>query len=292
MKPAPFEYLAPESFSEALVALAKHAPEAKILAGGQSLMPLLNFRLLKPSILIDLNRIRELGYIKEVPEGLLIGTMTRQSSVERSQLVKERCPLLTEAMKHIGHVAIRHRGTIGGSLVHGDPAAELPSVALALEAKFTVVGRSGDRTIPADEFFIDYLTTAVGPEEILKETIFPSPPPSTGYAVEEFVRRHGDFALAGVTAVVELDQEGKIADSRLALFGVAPTAVRARKTEAALRGERPSLDLFRAAASLLDDVIDPPSDIHASSEYRRKVAAVLTVRALERAVSRCQMRPA
>lgn len=290
MKPAPFEYVAPESLEEALKALKRSGPEAKILAGGQSLMPLCNLRLIKPRVVIDLNCVSKLNVINEVSGGLSIGAMTRQSSVERSQVVKERCPVLSEAIKYIGHVAIRHRGTMGGSLAHADPAAELPAVALALDAKFEVIRNGASRIIPAEDFFIDYLTTALGPDEILKEIIFPALRPSSGYAVEEIARRHGDFAIAGVAAIVDLDGDNKITDARIALFGVAPTAVRARRAEAALKGQRPDPNVIRDATALIEDALDPPSDIHASSAYRKHVAAVLTVRALERAVRLCQKR--
>lgn len=290
MKPAPFEYVQPESLEEALKVLQRSGPEAKLLAGGQSLMPLCNLRLIKPRVVIDLNLVPKLNVVKEVSGTLSIGAMARQSSVERSQAVRERCPILAEAIKWIGHAAIRHRGTIGGSLVHADPAAELPAVALALDAKFKVVRERKSRTIPATKFFVDYLTTALAPEEILKEILFPPLRPCSGYAVEEIARRHGDFAIAGVAAVVDLDSDNKIADARIALFGVASTAVRARRAEAALKGQKPDRNVVRDAAALLDDAMDPPSDIHASSAYRRRAAAVLMVRALEKAVHLCQER--
>jgi len=289
LKPAPFEYVAPHSVEEALAALQQSIPDARILAGGQSLMPLLNLRLTKPKILIDLNGISGLEGIRETAEGLSIGAMTRQRRVERDS-VRERCPILAEAIRHIGHVAIRHRGTIGGSLVHADPAAELPAVALALDAKFEVARDGIDRTIPAEEFFIDYLTTALAPDEILREIVFPIVRPSSGYALEEVTRRHGDFAIAGVVAIVELDDAGKIVDTRLALFGVAPTAVRARKAERALIGREPNADAMLDAAALVEDFLDPPGDIHASSAYRKHVAAVLTARVLKRAVQVCRDR--
>jgi carbon-monoxide dehydrogenase medium subunit len=288
LKPAPFEYVAPHSVEEALAALEQSMPDGRILAGGQSLMPLLNLRLTKPKILVDLNGISGLDGVRETAEGLSIGAMTRQHSVERAALVRERCPILAEAIRHIGHVAIRHRGTIGGSLVHADPAAELPAVALALDAKFEVARDGIDRTIRAEEFFIDYLTTALAPDEILREIVFPIVRPSSGYALEEVTRRHGDFAIAGVVAIVDLDDAGKIADARVALFGVAPTAVRARKVESALIGQEPNA--IPDAAALIEDFLDPPGDIHASSAYRKHVAAVLTARVLKRAVQVCRDR--
>jgi CO/xanthine dehydrogenase FAD-binding subunit len=288
LKPAPFEYVAPHSVEEALAALRQNIPDGRILAGGQSLMPLLNLRLTKPKILVDLNGISGLDGIRETAGSISIGAMTRQRRVERASLVQERCPILAEAIRHIGHVAIRHRGTIGGSLVHADPAAELPAVALALEAKFEVARDGIDRTIPAEEFFIDYLTTALAPDEILRQIVFPIVRPSSGYALEEVTRRHGDFAIAGVVAIVDVDDVGKIADARVALFGVAPTPARARKVEGALIGREPNA--IPDAAALVEDFLDPPGDIHASSAYRKHAAAVLTARALKRAVQVCRDR--
>jgi carbon-monoxide dehydrogenase medium subunit len=273
-----------------LAALRQNGLDAKILAGGQSLVPLLNLRLTRPRILVDLNGISGLDRIRETAEGLTIGAMTRQSRVERSSIVQEQCPLLAEAIRHIGHLAIRHRGTIGGSLAHADPAAELPAVALALDAKFEVLADGMVRTIRADEFFIDYLTTALRPNEILSEVIFPVLQPPSGYAVEEIARRHGDFAVAGVVVIVDLDGDGKILALRIALFGVAPTAVRARAVEQALIGQQPNDDLIRDAAALLGDALDPPTDIRASSAYRKGAAAVLTTRALTKALQLCHTR--
>ena len=290
MKPAPFEYVAPESVEEALAALQQNNPDGKILAGGQSLLPLLNLRLTKPKLLVDLNGISGLDGIREMPEGLAIGAMTRQSKLEHSLLVRQRCPLLAEAIRYIGHVAIRHRGTIGGSLAHADPAAELPALALALDAKFAIAGRGTDRVISAEEFFLDFLTTALAPDEILRQIVFPIIRPSSGYALEEIARRHGDFAIAGVVVIVDLDDAGKIAEARVALFGLAPTPVRARQAERALIGreldERAMLD----AAVLLEEVLEPPGDIRASSAYRKHAAAVLLSRALKRAVQVCHTR--
>lgn len=253
-------------------------------------MPLLNLRLVRPKILIDLNGISGLDVIRETQEGLKIGATARQSRVERSAIVQEKCPLLAEAIRHIGHLAIRHRGTIGGSLVHADPAAELPAVALALDATFVAWGDGMGRKVRAGEFFIDYLTTAVRPDEILREIVFPVPKPSSGYAVEEIARRHGDFAVAGVVAIVDLDVNGKIIDPRIALFGVAPTAVRAPVVEKALAGQQPNVKLINDAAALLDDTLDPPGDIRASSAYRKRAAEVCTARALIKALQLCHTR--
>lgn len=290
MKPAPFEYVAAESVEEALAALQQNNPDGKILAGGQSLLPLLNLRLTKPKLLVDLNGISGLDGIHETPEGLAIGAMTRQSKLEHSLLVRQRCPLLAEAIRYIGHVAIRHRGTIGGSLAHADPAAELPALALALDAKFAIAGRGTDRVISAEEFFLDFLTTALAPDEILRQIVFPIIRPSSGYALEEIARRHGDFAIAGVVVIVDLDDAGKIAEARVALFGLAPTPVRARQAERALVGRELDDRAMLDAAVLLEEVLEPPGDIRASSAYRKHAAAVLLSRALKRAVQVCHTR--
>ncbi len=292
MKPAPFEYLAPRSLDEALAALRERMPDGKILAGGQSLMPLLNMRLARPKVLVDLNAISGLDEVRETSEGIAIGAMARQSRVERSPTVRQRCPVLAEAIRHIGHVAIRHRGTVGGSLAHADPAAELPALALALDAKFKTAQSERSRLIPAAEFYTDFLTTALEPDEILREMVFPVLPPSAGYAVEEIARRHGDFAIAGVAAVVDLDDAGNIAAARIALFGVAPTPARARAAERSLIGQQPSDNAFRDAAALIEEVLDPPADLRASSAYRKHAAKILTARALKRAVERCRARRA
>lgn len=288
MKPAPFEYLAVRAIEEASAALRQNGADAKLLAGGQSLVPLLNFRLIKPKLLIDLNGIEGFDSVHEIPGGLSIGALARQSYLERSPLINERWPVLAEAVRHIGHVAIRHRGTIGGSLVHADPAAELPAVALALDANFHAVRDGAVRTIAAAEFFVDYLTTGLAPDEILERVVFSDKGRSWGYAVEEITRRHGDFAIAGVVAMVDCDERDKIADVRVALFGVAPTAVRARRFEAALRDQTAAANVIDDTLELLDEVLDPISDMHASAAYRKRVARVLTARALSKAAQRCR----
>ena len=290
MKPAPFEYLAPRNFDEALAALHENMADAKILAGGQSLMPLLNLRLARTKVLIDLNAVSGFDGIRETPAGIAIDAMARQSEVERSTLVRRTCPVLAEAIRHIGHVAIRHRGTVGGSLVHADPAAELPALALALDAKFETAQRGTNRVIAAEDFYTDFLTTALAPDEILRQIVFPVLRPSAGYAVEEIARRHGDFAIAGVVVIMDLADSGKIAEARIALFGVAPMPVRARTAERSLIAQEPNDHALRDAAALLEEVLDPSADVRASSAYRKHAAAVLTARALSRAVQRCRAR--
>lgn len=284
MKPAPFEYLAPRTVEEALAALQRSSPDGKLLAGGQSLLPLLNLRLARPKVLIDLNAIPTDGGIRETAQSLAVDALTRQSAVERSSLVRERCPILAEAMRHIGHAAIRHRGTIGGSLAHGDPAAELPAVALALDAKFEIARPGGARVVAADEFFLDYLTTALEPDEMLRQISFPVLDSFTGYGLEEIARRHGDFAIAGVVAIVNLDDAGKVAEARIALFALAPTPVRARKAESSLIGREPDDQVIGGAAALVREVLDPASDTRASAAYRKHAAEILTARALKKAV--------
>lgn len=286
MKPAPFEYFAPTSVAEALALLAQHADDAKPLAGGQSLVPLMNFRLARPGVVVDLNRIPELQYIRAHDGGLAIGAMTRQRAAERDPLVRGRCPLLAEALPLVGHLAIRTRGTIGGSLAHADPAAELPAVAAALDAELVVRGPSGERVLKPDAFFLTYLTTTLEPTELLVEVRLPPWPSGAGWAFEELSRRHGDFAIVGVAAVLQLDQRGQVADTRLACIGAAPTPARARAAEEALRGQPATAESFRAAAELVVAALDPQSDVHASAEYRREVAKVLARRALQAALAR------
>jgi len=287
MKPAPFAYYDPSTLEEAVSLLEAQGGEAKLIAGGQSLVPLLNMRLARPTAVIDLNRIDGLSYIREEGGRLAIGAMTRQREIERSELVQRRQPLLHAATKLIAHPQIRNRGTIGGSLAHADPAAEYPALALALDAELRVLGPNGQRAIAAADFFVTYLTTALEPSEVVTEVRLPALPERTGWSVLELSRRHGDFALAGVGTTLTLAAAGSIEDARVVLFGVAATPLRATAAEAMLRGERPTEALFaeagRAAAAAVEDAL---SDIHASAEYRRHLVSVLTKRALTEASSR------
>jgi len=281
----------PTSLEEALSALAEHGPDAKVLAGGQSLIPMMSLRLAQPAVLIDLNRVPELSGISADGSGLRIGSMTRHRAAERSGLVAERVPLMAEAMPFIGHAAIRSRGTIGGSLAHADPAAELPAVALATEAGLIARSlRGGERTIPAGEFFEGYFTTVLQDDEILCAVEVPPAPPATGFAVVEIARRHGDFALVGVMAALTIDQE-RITRARLALINVAERPVRAERAEAALVGAAPGPSAWAAAAGEASAEIDPSGDLHASPAYRRKVAGVCVRRALETAARRAVAGP-
>jgi CO/xanthine dehydrogenase FAD-binding subunit len=286
MKPAPFEYFQPRSVAEALALLAEHGGDAKPLAGGQSLIPAMNFRLATPSVLVDLNAIGELAYIRD-GEALRLGGMARQRAVERSFIVAKRAPLLTETMPFVAHAAIRNRGTVGGSLAHADPAAELPAVMLALNARFALRSRRGLRTVSAGDFFVGLFATALEPGELLTEIEIPKPGERSGYAFQEVSRRRGDFALVGAAAAVSLDRQGRCASARIALLSVGDRPMLAEHASAVLNGQPPSAELIRAAAdaAAVKD-IDPSSDIHASAKYRRHLARVLTRRVLTRAFER------
>jgi aerobic carbon-monoxide dehydrogenase medium subunit len=288
MKPPKFEYLAPASLDEALAALAEHGDSAKVLAGGQSLVPLLNFRLVRPAYLIDLNEIPGLAYVRPRDGHMAIGALTRQRALETSALVRERVPLLADAMPQIGHVQIRNRGTIGGSLAHADPAGELPAVVAALDGELVARSTRGERVLRADEFFVAYLTTALDPTELLVEVRLPVAPPRTGTAFVEVSRRHGDFALVGVAASLTLDDLGACARCAIALTGVGPVPVVARAAARRLVGERPTENALAEAGRLAAADLRPDGDLHASSEYRRHVAGVLTRRALARALERAR----
>jgi CO/xanthine dehydrogenase FAD-binding subunit len=265
---------------ETLALLAEHGEDAKVLAGGQSLVPLLNMRLARPARLIDLNRVPELAYLEAENGMLRIGAMTRQRQVEQSAAVAKRWPLLPKSINYIGHSQIRNRGTIGGSLAHADPAAELPAVMAALDAEFVIRGPGGERSVGADEFFLTYLTTCLGPDELLVELRVPAPPSGARPAFQEVSRRHGDFALAGCAGQVALDGQGVCTQARIALFGVGPGPYRAREAEAMLEGERPTEALVREVGERAAQDLEPDGDLHASAEYRKEVAAVMVRRAL------------
>jgi carbon-monoxide dehydrogenase medium subunit len=280
MKPAAFEYFRPQSLGEALSVLAEHGGDAKPLAGGQSLIPAMNFRLATPSVLVDLNAVGELSYIRDDSGDVRIGGMTRQRAVERSALVSARVPLMAETMPYIAHPAIRNRGTIGGSLAHADPAAELPAVMLALKARLMVSSQSGTREVPADEFFVGLFSTAIQTGELLTEIRIPPPRARSGFAFQELSRRHGDFALVG-----------QCAEARIALVSVGDTPMLAVQAAMALTGQKPSAAAIHAAGdAAASRDIDPSSDIHASARYRRHLASVLTRRALERAFERATVK--
>jgi carbon-monoxide dehydrogenase medium subunit len=282
MKLPPVEYEAPTTVAEALDLLAEYSDEASVLAGGQSLIPLLALRLARPAVLIDINGIAELSGVSATDGWVTIGATTREYVAEESETVAEAVPLLAAALPMIGHEAIRSRGTIGGSLAHADPAAELPAVARALDAQFVVRGPSGERVVPAAEWFEGYLTTSRGPDELLTQVRFPAARPGTGTSFGEVARRHGDFAIVGLAVSLTLS-EGAISDARLTFAGMSDVPTRATDAEDLLVGEKPSAELFEEAARRAIGDIDPPADLHGSSDYRKKIAAALVRRGLREA---------
>ncbi len=282
MKLPPFDYEAPATVSEAVELLAEHGDEASVLAGGQSLIPLLALRLARPAVLIDINGVEELSGVSAADGWMAIGAMTREYAAEESQSVADAVPLLAAALPFIGHEAIRSRGTIGGSMAHADPAAELPAVALALDAELVVRGPSGERAVPAAEWFEGYLMTSRSPDELLVEVRFPTAGRGTGVSFQEVARRHGDFAIVGLAASLTLSG-GVISDARLAFAGLSDVPVRAGAAEDLLIGEMPSAELFDEAARSATADADPPGDLHGSSDYRRTVAAALVRRGLRAA---------
>jgi carbon-monoxide dehydrogenase medium subunit len=288
MKPAPFQYYAPTSVEEALAHLAQHGWDAKVLAGGQSLVPMMNFRLAQPSVLVDLNNVGELFYIQAARDGgLELGAMTRQRQVERDPLVAERAPLIHNVMPKVAYPQIRSRGTFGGSIAHADPSAELVAASVALRGRFRLRSKKGERWVPADEFFVGLFTTVLEPEELLVEVALPPMPPRSGWSFLEVARRHHDFALVGVTAVVSLDKQGRCEETRLVYFSVGDGPVEAHQAAEILKGQEPTPESIREAAETAGDKdLDPNSDINASAEYRRHLAKVLGRRALLQAFER------
>lgn len=289
MKPAPFDYCAPTDLAAALDLLAQHGDEAKVLAGGQSLMPLMNMRLARPQVIVDINRITELEYVSQTPEGgFVIGALTRQRALERSSVAREHNPLLAAALPLIGHFQIRNRGTIGGSLVHADPAAELPALSLALEAELVLKSAAQERVVRAEDFFLSYLTTAIEPEEMLTEIRLPAWQTGWGWDVQEVCRREGDFALVGAVSLLQVDDNGACQAVRLTLFGVGGTPVRVRRAEEILRGQRIDDEALAEVAKVVAEELDPESDIHASAAYRKEVGGVMARRTLAKALSRAK----
>jgi len=282
MKLPPVEYEAPTTVADAIDVLTEYLDEASVLAGGQSLIPLLALRLARPAVLVDVNGVDELSGVSTTDGWVAIGAMTREYVAEKSGTVADSVPLLAAALPLIGHEAIRSRGTIGGSLAHADPAAELPAVAMALDAEFVVRGPAGERVIPAAQWFEGYLTTSRRPDELLVEVRFPAARRGTGVSFQEVARRHGDFAIVGLAASLVLSGE-VISDARLAFAGVSDVPVRASAAEDLLVGERPSTELFDEAARRATEDLDPPADLHGSSDYRKTVAAAVVRRGLRAA---------
>ena len=283
MKPAKFEYHAPESIADVAALLAEYGDDAKVLAGGQSLVPMLNMRLTRFEHIVDLNRVGELQGIERGNGTLTIKAMTRQATAERDPQV-DAVPLLAQAIPQIGHFQIRNRGTVGGSIAHADPASELPAVALALDAELEIAGSGGGRRESAADFFIGTWTTSLGDDELLAAVHFPVWEGRTGFVVDEVARRAGDFALTGVVCGVQLDDAGAVGRSAIAFFGMSPTPVRGRQGEAALNGSTPGDADLREIAQLAVADCEPSDDVHASAEYRKHVGAHLVERALDRAL--------
>ena len=279
MKPASFDYIAADSLDMAVAALAAAGADAKIIAGGQSLVPMLNFRLLRPSILVDINRIPGLAFIAETENDIRVGALTRHHQLETSPVIARHLPVLSCAMTHVAHLAIRNRGTIGGSLSHGDPAAELPMLALLLDAELHIASASAKRTVAARDFFLDALTVDLAGGDIVTEIALPKLPPQTGWGFAEVARRRGDFALAAVAVILTV-VAGAIAQARIDLTGVGPTALRAAAAEALLVGHALEPDQTSRAIDGVRAAIEPETDLHASADYRRHLAGVLTGRAL------------
>jgi carbon-monoxide dehydrogenase medium subunit len=278
VKPAPFKYAKAGSVEEATALLDEHGDDVKVLAGGQSLIPLMNMRLARPEVLIDINGIESLAGI-ELNGGLTIGATTRHAEVIRSGEVQRFAPIIGEAMRHVGHVGIRSRGTFGGSVAHADPASEIPTIVLALDAELTVAGLGGERTVAAEDYFVSTFTTEMEDNELLTAVRFPYPLDHAVWSFHEVARRHGDFALVGVAAIAEIDDAGVCTRARIALSGVADVPVRIKAAEQLLVGSAIG-DVAEEAGRLAEREIDPGADFHASAEYRKEVARALVTRAL------------
>lgn len=286
MKPAQFEYDDPQTEDEALDLLARHGDDCKVIAGGQSLVPLMNFRLARPARLIDINRIDSLSYIRREEGRLVIGAMARHTHLEHAEEVAQGWPLLTEAVGWVGHAQIRNRGTIGGSVAHADPAAELPAAFAALDAKFQLRSKRGARTVSWDEFFVSEFTTALAPDELVTAVEVPTLDPGTGTAFVEYARRHGDFALGGAAAIVKLGRDGRCERATIALLSAGPAPVRAQAAEQQLRGAKLDDSSIRAASAEAVRGLRPTSDLHGSTEYRIGLLRTMTERALTKAAQR------
>ncbi|MSQ19712.1 MAG: xanthine dehydrogenase family protein subunit M [Betaproteobacteria bacterium] len=280
MKPPPFKYLAARTLDEAIDALACSDGEAKVLAGGQSLVPMLNFRLLEPAWLVDINRIPGLDGIQDAAGSLHIGALTRHKTTENAPLIADAFPIVTAAMSHVAHFGVRNRGTIGGSLAHADPAAELPMLAMLLDASITTQSGKGKRTIAAKDFFRGSLATALEPTEILTAVTLPKLPPATGWSFEEISRRPGDFAVAAV-AVTITQQGGRCTDARIALAGVGATPIRFPQAERTLIGQTIDAAMANAAAAIVRDQCEPQSDLQGSADYRRHLVGHLVARGID-----------
>jgi carbon-monoxide dehydrogenase medium subunit len=288
MYPASFEYLRPASLAEATRLLNERGEEVKILAGGQSLIPLMKLRLASPAVVLDIGRLPELQGIRETADSIEIGALVRHVEIQNSELLARECPLLPETALEVGDIPVRNRGTFGGSLAHADPAGDFPAAVLALDANLIVTSVAGSRTISAKDFFVDLMTTALEPNEILTRVVIPRSAPNTGSAYVKMRQQASGFAIVGVASVVRLDSAGKIEEARVAVTGVGPIAYRTQAVEERLRGRAPDERSISAAAVAAAEGVDVSEDLHASSEYRRDLAAVFTRRSLEKTVARAR----
>jgi carbon-monoxide dehydrogenase medium subunit len=281
-----FEYIVPTSLGDAVNLLQKHAGHAKILAGGHSLIPMMKLRLAAPELLIDIGRIHELTYVKEESGKIRIGALTTHQVIESSDVIKRRLTALADAAGLIGDIQVRNKGTIGGSIVHADPAADYPAAILASDATIVTLGPQGERLIPASRFFVDMMTTALEQNEIVREIQIPVKAGKTGSAYLKMAQKASGFAICGAAAVVELDAAGVLTNVAIGITGVGSHAFRAGKTEAALRNQKPSTDVIKAASEKASDGIIALEDIHASADYRLDLARIYAKRAVEAAIER------
>lgn len=286
MKPPPFEYDAPTTVDAALELLAEHGPDAKVLAGGQSLVPMMNFRLARPGRLVDVNKLGDLAGLRRRDGELRIGALTRQAVLERSEIVAEHWPVLRQAVDFVAHAQIRNRGTVGGSIAHADPAAELPVVLAALDGSIVARSRRAERTLRWDELFVTHLTTSLEPDELLVEVRLPALPGRTGTAFTEYARRHGDFALGGAAVTVTLDSAGVCERATIALLAAAPTPVRATEAERLLVGQAVDAEVVREVAAAAVRDLKPTGDIHGGTAYRRRLIEAMVRRAVTAAAAR------
>ena len=280
MKPCAFEYLSPQSVKETTDMLDRYGDEAKIIAGGQSLIPMMNFRLARPEILIDINGIKELDYIKTEGDELLIGALTRESFIEDSELIKSKIPILSEAVKYIAFLPIRNKGTLGGSIAHADPSAELCLMMIALNAQIKIESSKDMRWIDAEDFFLTYLTTVIEPDELITEIKIPIPPAGTIHSFQSFSRRHGDFAIVSAAIMLEINDDGICKSAKIALGSVNPTPFRATEAEDMLVGKKVDAKLIEAVANEAAAATDPDSDLHSSADYKREMAVNFTKKGL------------
>ena len=281
MKPAKFDYFAPATLDEALELLAQHGADAKVLAGGQSLMPMMNLRLVRPAVVIDINQVQGLSGISAADGTITVGALSRQRQLQESDVIRASFPMMTAAIGHIGHFQIRNRGTIGGSLAHADPAAELPALCTALDAEFVIADSNGTQTMSAAEFAIGPLITSLAPEQLLTEVRLPTLGDGWRWGFREVSRREGDFALVGSVAMLRTDGDGVCQEARITMFAVGDGPSRVPAAEQALVGRVVDDEVRRSAAALVSEAVTPGSDIHASAEYRKEVSAVMARRALE-----------